>query len=429
MSTIQEQRRIGSSVSPLGNARQLDTTGLFGGVGGLERGLSQAGHLASSFCEIDPEAATILKARFPDATVVRDIRQTEEVLAAISPRSNLLTAGFPCTDLSQAGRVQGFAGGRSSLVRDALKLIEARPFPHVLLENVPNWRILHRGEYLREVAQALENLGYRWAYRTVDALAFGAPQRRLRIFFYATLEGDPRDVLFQGQHALPDTSFELDDRAHGFYWTEGTRGLGWGEDCVPTLKGGSTVGVPSPPAILLPNLNVPAARTTTGEYRLITPDIRDAERLQGLPVGWTASEGDTLDGTPFRQRRRWVLVGNAVNVRTAAWLGQRLAQPTTFDGETGRELGPDDAWPAAAWFDGRKRFGSEIGAWPVAAPRENLAEFLSFPGAPLSTRATSGFLGRFLAGKLRQKPGFAALLQSHIDQLSASPDHGLKQAA
>ena len=54
----------------------------------------------------------------------------------------------------------------------------ARPFPHVLLENVPNWRVLHKGEYLREVAQALEKLGYRWAYRTVDALAFGAPQRR-----------------------------------------------------------------------------------------------------------------------------------------------------------------------------------------------------------------------------------------------------------
>lgn len=417
------------TVPVAGNARQLNATGLFGGVGGLELGLSQAGHCASSFCEIDPEAATILKAHFPKADLVRDIRQTEEVVASVSSRSDLLTAGFPCTDLSQAGRVQGFAGGRSSLVRDALKLVEARPFPHVLLENVPNWRILHQGEYLREVAQALERLGYRWAYRTVDALAFGTPQRRLRIFFYATLEGDPRDVLFQGDHTSPDTAFELNDRAHGFYWTEGTRGLGWGEDCVPTLKGGSTIGVPSPPAILLPNLDATAARTTSGNYRLITPDIRDAERLQGLPAGWTDSEGETLDGSPFRQRRRWVLVGNAVNARAASWLGECLARPISFDGENGRELNAGDAWPAAAWFDGTKRYASDIGSWPVTAPRELLADFLEYPGAPLSSRATSGFLSRFLAGKLRQKPNFASALQAHVERMSLSTEQSLKQAA
>lgn len=169
--------------------RVLEITGLFGGVGGLELGLSQAGHKATAFCEIDPEAATILASKFPGAAIVRDIRRTNEVLEAIAGSSDLLTAGFPCTDLSQAGRVQGFAGGRSSLVRDVLKLLERRTFQHVLLENVPNWRSLHKGEYLREVVEALEKLGYKWAYRTIDALAFGTPQRRIRIFLYATLRG------------------------------------------------------------------------------------------------------------------------------------------------------------------------------------------------------------------------------------------------
>ena len=164
-------------------------TGLFGGIGGFELGLSQAGHQATTFCEIDPEASTILKARFPGVALTRDIRRTEEVAAAISPRSDLITAGFPCSDLSQAGRVQGFGGSRSSLVRDALRLLDKRPFAHVLLENVPNWRSLHRGAYLDEVVTTLEKRGYRWAYRTINALAFGAPQRRLRIFLYATLEG------------------------------------------------------------------------------------------------------------------------------------------------------------------------------------------------------------------------------------------------
>lgn len=399
--------------------RGLEVTGLFGGVGGLELGLSQAGHKTTAFCEIDPEAATILASKFPGAALARDIRRTNEVLDAIARSSDLLTAGFPCTDLSQAGRVQGFAGGRSSLVREVLKLLERRTFQHVLLENVPNWRSLHKGEYLREVVEALEALGYKWAYRTIDALAFGTPQRRMRIFLYATLEGDPRDVLFHGDEISSTRTFGLTERAHGFFWTEGTRGLGWGEDCIPTLKGASTIGVPSPPAILLPDTDCLAARTEFGDFRLVTPDIRDAERLQGLPPQWTEGEETTLDGGTFRQRRRWLLVGNAVNARVAAWLGERLANPTSWTGDSGRTLDKSSPrWPAVAWFDGVHRYAVDLGAWPVATDRDPLATFLQYPGAPLSYRASSGFLRRFLSGSLRDKPEFTAVLRAHIADLS-----------
>lgn len=422
--TMNQEPRVPDAVP-----RHLEVTALFGGVGGLELGLSSAGHKATTFCEIDPEAATILAKQFPAATLTRDVARTDEVLAAITGSSNLLTAGFPCTDLSQAGKVQGFAGGRSSLVRDALRLVERRAFPHVLLENVPNWRLLHRGAYLREVVQTLERLGYKWAYRTIDALAFGAPQRRQRIFLYATLEGDPRDVLFHGDVRPPSSAYSLDERAHGFYWTEGTRGLGWGEDCVPTLKGGSTVGVPSPPAILLPDTRSIAARTSNGDFRLITPDIRDAERLQGLPAGWTAGEDTTIDGGAFRARRRWLLVGNAVNARAAAWLGERLARPATWDGDAGRVLNVSDAWPAAAWSDGCTRRAAEVGAWPVAVKRESLAEFLVHPGAPLSHRATTGFLHRFVGGNLKDKPDFVAALRAHTARMDALAEGGRPQAA
>ncbi len=395
-------------------------TGLFGGIGGLELGLLQAGHQATAFCEIDPEASTILKARFPGAVLTRDIRRTEEVASAISPLSDLLTAGFPCTDLSQAGRVEGFRGDRSSLIRDALRLLDERPFAHVLLENVPNWRSLHRGAYLDEVVTALEKRGYRWAYRTIDALAFGTPQRRLRIFLYATLEGDPRDVLFQGDVTPTTPEHPLSERAHGFYWTEGTRGLGWGEDCVPTLKGGSSVGVASPPAILLPEITGAGGLTSMGEFRLITLDIRDAERLQGFPANWSL-EAVTLEGDKFRERRRWLLVGNAVNVRAAAWLGERLASPRSWVGEHGWRLAPGEPWPMAAFGDASARFAAPLGSWPVAVPRESLTEFLSHSSAPLSARATSGFLGRLLASNLRVKPGFVEALQEHLERLARWP--------
>src|SRR5262249_34082504 len=155
---------------------------------------------------------------------------------------------------------------------------DSRPFPNVLIENVPNWRVLHGGQYLTEVVQALEARGYSWAYRTVDARAFGLPQRRLRVFLFATQEGDPRRALLHGNELPDDREFSLSEAAHGFYWTEGNRGLGWGENCVPTLKGGSAIGIPAPPAIMLPGGTI------------ITPHLSDAERLQGFTPDWTNLE-------------------------------------------------------------------------------------------------------------------------------------------
>lgn len=379
-------------------------TSLFAGIGGFELGLGRSDFRATTFCEIDPEATAVLKERFPDAAIVPDVRDTEGLLEAIDPDSDLLTAGFPCTDLSQAGLTRGFAGSNSSLIRDVFRLLERRPFESVLIENVPNWRLLHRGVYFREVLDALEHLGYRWAYRTIDALAFGLPQRRQRIFLHASRNVDPRIALFRG-NALPVLeTFGLTEAAHGFYWTEGSRGLGWGENCVPTLKGGSTVGIPSPPAILLPSGN------------LVTPDIRDAERMQGFEPNWTNC--DWVEGgglrRPFRQRRRWMLVGNAVNVRVATWIGENLLASTLDRDVPGHAIREDGPMPEAAWFDGKSRWGATLSTWPVRARRSGLSTFLRYPTAPLSLRASSGFYGRATRSTLRFVPGFLNAIEKHI---------------
>src|SRR5690606_8248114 len=110
---------------------------------------------------------------------------------------------------------------------------------------------LGKGKALDVIVNTLEDLGYRWAYRVVDSRAFGLPQRRERVFMIASLEEDPRHVLYADE-AGPPSEDERDAEgrlgvACGFYWTEGLRGLGWAVDAVPTLKGGSTIGIPSPP--------------------------------------------------------------------------------------------------------------------------------------------------------------------------------------
>jgi DNA (cytosine-5)-methyltransferase 1 len=390
-------------------ARSLNVTAIFAGIGGLELGLQSAGHRTSLFCECDPEATAVLAARFPDVPIALDVRRTDELVFSIARSSDLLTAGFPCTDLSQAGLTRGFAGGRSSLIRETMEVLRRREFPNVLIENVPNWRHLHKGAYLAEVIDELERLGYLWAYRTIDARSFGLPQRRKRIFLYATKEGDPRDVLFHGNEPEPSDTFALDRAAHGFYWTEGSRGLGWGEDCVPTLKGGSAIGIPASPAILLPDLTV------------ITPDIRDGERLQGFAAGWTDLQHvlPHFGEAKFNRRKRWLLVGNAVNVRVSSWLGERLARPRPFAGESGEKWMQGDRWPEAAWYDGRARWNVSLSHWPVRRHQRELAKFLRFEGQPLSIRATAGFLSRAKNSRLRFAHGFLEAIERHLRRMES----------
>jgi len=387
-----------------------NVTALFGGIGGLELGLGRAGHRTTSFCECDAEAVSVLRKRFPEVPIALDVRNTDDLLAIISADSDFLTAGFPCTDFSQAGTTKGFEGGRSSLILDTLQLLKRRRFANVLLENVPNWRQLHRGAYIRHVVEELAAMGYRWAYRTIDARAFGLPQRRLRLFLFATLDGDPREALCHGNELTDERTFPLHEGAHGFYWTEGKTGIGWGENCVPTLKGGSAVSIPSPPAILM----------TDG--RVVTPDIRDCERLQGFPRNWTDLDErcEIVGGGAFKQRRRWLLVGNAINVEVAHWIGEQLADRRPVELEPGTLIETDAPWPAAAWFDGTKRRALPLGTWPVARVSKPLADFLEFPGQPLSLRATKGFQKRISASSLRFKPGFVNAIGLHLARMDGS---------
>ena len=210
------------------------------------------------------------------------------------------------------------------------------------------------------------------------------------------MEGDPADVLLADDSSPVVPTTRLDTHAHGFYWTEGTRGLGWGPDCVPTLKNGSTVGIPSPPAILLPN----------GE--IVTPDIRDAERLQGFRPDWTEPAGRV-----GRASFRWSLIGNAVTQPVAAWVGERLMRPGVFDRSRDAALS-SRAWPKAARFDGAVRQEVHVSDHPVQLRRDSLDGFLHMEPSLLSARATAGFLSRIEKSSLRFVPGFKDRVRAHL---------------
>ena len=373
--------------------RPLAVAGLFAGIGGIELGLHRAGHHTKLLCEIDEGAQRVLRTQFPDVEVVGDVRAVAQL-----PEVDLVTAGFPCQDLSQAGRTAGIRGAQSGLVGEVFRLIEDRSPTWLLLENVPFMLQLDRGGAMRFLVDSLESLGFTWAYRVVDTRAFGLPQRRQRVLLLASRTEDPRPILFS-DNADPRPEPDEDGFACGFYWTEGTRGLGWAIDAVPTLKGGSGLGIPSPPAIRLP-----------AGGGLVTPDIRDAERLQGFPATWTAAGAG---GNRRGEGARWKMVGNAVSVPVAEWVGSRLRVPHEEVALTDTQLAKG-VWPPAAWGDCGKRYAVAASRWPVRRRYKHLETFLRHDLRPLSERATAGFLARAEASSLNFPTGFLPEVRAHL---------------
>lgn len=382
----------------------LSVAGLFAGIGGIELGFREAGHSSALLCEIDDGAARILGQHFPESRLVRDVRDVKTVGDV-----DLIAAGFPCQDLSQAGRTAGIRGKNSGLVGHVFRLLDARrKAPRwLMLENVSFMLQLDRGRGMRFLVDELEARGFSWAYRVVDTQAFGLPQRRQRVILLASKTDDPREVLFSDDEQ-PDTQAFSKSRLCGFYWTEGLRGLGWAVDGVPTLKGGSTIGIASPPAIWNPRSG-----------SISTPHIRDAERLQGFSPDWTQPAAEV---SGVRPAHRWKLVGNAVSVPVAKWVGLRLARPGKFEASrVGETVRAGVSWPRAAFgMKGAEPRAVEVSMWPVRWPKEHLDEFLQERTTPLSHRAAAGFLSRARAGSLRFEVGFLEAVERHVERMQVS---------
>jgi DNA (cytosine-5)-methyltransferase 1 len=170
--------------------QQKTAVSLFAGVGGFDLALERAGIKVVASVEIDKKAQAILKKHFPNAEQFNDVTEVtgeQLIQAGFNPANGIITGGFPCQDLSVAGKRAGLAGKRSGLFWEICRIIDETRSQTVILENVPGLLSSNNGRDMAVVLEALVNRGYRVAWRVLDAQYFGVPQRRRRVFIVASL--------------------------------------------------------------------------------------------------------------------------------------------------------------------------------------------------------------------------------------------------
>jgi DNA (cytosine-5)-methyltransferase 1 len=375
----------------------LAVCSLFSGIGGFELAARRVGFSTNLSCEIDLAAQAVLKKHFPEHRLESDVSK----IAAIPAGTDIVAAGFPCQNLSMAGDKSGIAGAKSKVVERLFELLDVRRSPFAVIENVPFMLYLDGGQAMRWLVGRFEKLGYRWAYRTLDSRTFGLPQRRRRIYLVASTQIDPADILFRDWRSVEEqTTVDL-QRPIGFYWTEGRSGGGLVQDGVPPIKVGSTIGIKSTPAVLLPD----------GTVRTVS--ISACERLQGFPVGWTKA-ADEIDS-----RSRWRLVGNAVSVPVASWVLRQLTSRSSQVSLDQRKLVGQHKWPKHAHGFGGHVFEVRTPHETLAVPRPTLDPYHPKAWPRISVRALRGFHGRASAGPLNWPAGFLDAIDREVHALAA----------
>ena len=169
----------GKSKDVSGPLRVLD---LFSGIGGFSLGLERAGMQTVAFCEQDGYACRVLRKHWPTLPIFEDVcTLTKSRLKSHGIEANVICGGFPCQDISTAGKGAGLDGARSGLWREYARLIrEIRP-AYAVMENVAALR--SRG--LDRVLGDLAAIGYDAEWHCIPASAVGAPHIRDRCWIVA----------------------------------------------------------------------------------------------------------------------------------------------------------------------------------------------------------------------------------------------------
>lgn len=163
----------------------------FAGIGGIRLGLEQAGHKCVGFCEFDKYARTAYKAMY-DTEGEWESRDVRTVRTYDIPDADLWCFGFPCQDISVAGKQKGLQEGeRSGLFYEIMRLLagrrqEDRP-RWLLVENVKNLLSIGNGFDFARLLLEVGGYGYSLQWDTLNSKDYGVPQNRERVFIVCYL--------------------------------------------------------------------------------------------------------------------------------------------------------------------------------------------------------------------------------------------------
>ena len=309
---------------------EINLLDLFSGIGGFHLGLERAGFKVNAYnSEIDKYAMDVYKHNFKNSTYVGSVT---DVRAEQLPRIDAITFGSPCQDFSLAGKRQGMAGGRSSLITEAIRLIkECRPH-FFIWENVKGTFSSNNGADFWAIIKAFANIGdYRFEWQLLNTKWF-LPQNRERIYLVGYLgEGSGGQIFPIGENNSQINGLQRQQAntctlttrygadGNGSYITEckfNAQEIGdfrYDEGYRERTDGDS------------PTLNLKCGNGTSGgvivnKIRRLTPI--ECERLQGFPDNWTkyGTQGEISDS------QRYKMCGNAVTVDVVKAVAEKVKQ-------------------------------------------------------------------------------------------------------
>lgn len=299
------------------------------GAGGQARGLERAGFIHSALVEIEPPACSTLLLNRPKWNVIQgDVRQFS---GAAYKGIDLLAGGVPCPPFSKAGKQLGAVDGRD-LFPEAIRLVdECRPTA-VMLENVRGLLDAVFEDYRKKVEQQLKKLGYKTAWRLLNASDYGVSQLRPRVVFVGIQQNIsdgfcwpiPQNV------SAPTVGECLYDLMSENGWRGARRWANRANSIAPTIVGGSKkhggpdLG-PTRAKRAWAELGVDGmgiADEAPGQEFIGMPRLtpRMAARLQGFDDDWMFSGKKTA---AYRQ------IGNAFPAPVAQAVGEQIAAAIT----------------------------------------------------------------------------------------------------
>ena len=325
---------------------------LFSGIGGFSLGMKQAGikHGWHGYSDIDKYANNTFRRHFNEA---EKLGRIESVQPRNLPKLDLVTFGFPCQDLSVAGKRGGLKAARSGLFFEAMRIIRAKRPRYIIFKNVKGLLSSNAGYDFIICLQEIANAGYDGQWELLNTRWF-LPQNRERVFFVGHIRGECRPEIFPIEGEFKQDKKELGREVSPCINARDYKGIGNAEMALVqvgsvangdagrvfdpkgiacTLKAegggwGAKTGLYNVKALDMYNKNIRDESPTLtdpchnsirlsvdSKIRRLTP--KECERLQGFPDGWTDGQSDT---------QRYKQLGNAVSVPVVKAVIERLTK-------------------------------------------------------------------------------------------------------